>query len=85
MRPKVEAAIDFVHNGGPRAIITNPENLTRSRGETGTQIVPRHGVKDESVYYAISGIVLTAARRQRKESTAPTQDDKAYPCASTRV
>ena len=41
MYPKIEAAIDFVHNGGPRAIITNPENLTRAlRGETGTQIVP---------------------------------------------
>ncbi|MCY3833951.1 MAG: carbamate kinase [Chloroflexi bacterium] len=41
MYPKVEAAIDFVHNGGPQAIITNPENLTRAlRGETGTRIVP---------------------------------------------
>lgn len=41
MYPKIEAAIDFVHNGGPRAIITNPMNLTRAlHGETGTRIVP---------------------------------------------
>ena len=41
MYPKIEAAIDFVHNGGPRAIITDPINLTRAlHGETGTQIVP---------------------------------------------
>ena len=41
MYPKIEAAIDFVHNGGPRAVITNPSNLTRAlHRETGTQIVP---------------------------------------------
>ncbi len=41
MYPKIEAAIDFVHSGGPRAIITNPQNITRAlHGETGTQIVP---------------------------------------------
>ncbi len=41
MYPKVKAAIDFVHNGGPRAIITSPENLTRAlHNETGTSIVP---------------------------------------------
>ena len=41
MYPKIEAAIDFVHNGGPRAIITDPMNLTRAlHGETGTRIVP---------------------------------------------
>lgn len=41
MLPKIEAAIDFVQNGGPRAIITNPENLERAlQGETGTHIVP---------------------------------------------
>lgn len=41
MYPKVEAAIEFVHNGGPRAIITNPINLTRAlHGETGTHVVP---------------------------------------------
>jgi len=41
MYPKVEAAIDFVHNGGPRAIITNPSNLMRAlHGEAGTRIVP---------------------------------------------
>ena len=41
MFPKIEAAVDFVHNGGPRAIITNPANLTRAlHHETGTRIVP---------------------------------------------
>lgn len=41
MYPKIEAAIDFVHSGGPRAIITNPANITRAiNGETGTQVVP---------------------------------------------
>lgn len=41
MLPKIEATVDFVHNGGPQAIITNPANLTRAlHGETGTRIVP---------------------------------------------
>jgi carbamate kinase len=41
MRPKIEAAIDFVQMGGPCAIITDPPNLARAlRGETGTRIVP---------------------------------------------
>jgi carbamate kinase len=41
MLPKIESAMEFVHNGGPKAIITNPENLTRAvNGETGTQIIP---------------------------------------------
>ena len=41
MYPKIEAAIDFVHKGGPRAIITDPANITRAlHHETGTRIVP---------------------------------------------
>ncbi len=41
MLPKIEAAIDFVQNGGPKAIITNPDNLLRAlRGEAGTEIIP---------------------------------------------
>ena len=41
MLPKIEAAVEFVHNGGPRAIITSPDNLQRAlRGETGTRIIP---------------------------------------------
>ena len=41
MYPKIEAAIDFVGNGGPRAIITDPANITRALNhETGTRIVP---------------------------------------------
>lgn len=41
MLPKMQAAVEFVQNGGPRAIITNPENLTSAlNGETGTRILP---------------------------------------------
>ncbi len=41
MLPKIEAAVEFVQNGGPKAIITDPPNLLRAlRGETGTRIVP---------------------------------------------
>lgn len=41
MAPKVEAAIDFVENGGDRALITAPETATEALdGETGTTIVP---------------------------------------------
>ncbi len=41
MLPKVEACIRFLEAGGSRAIITNPENITRAlRGESGTWVVP---------------------------------------------
>lgn len=41
MGPKVQASIWFLERGGQRAVITNPENITRAlRGETGTTIVP---------------------------------------------
>ena len=41
MLPKIEACLDFVRNGGPEAIITDPPNLTRAlHGETGTRILP---------------------------------------------
>jgi len=41
MEPKVQAAISFVENGGDRAIITDPPNLTAAIvGEAGTQILP---------------------------------------------
>ncbi|MEL6525110.1 MAG: hypothetical protein AAFQ07_05305 [Chloroflexota bacterium] len=41
MLPKIEAARQFVQNGGPQAIITNPVNLTRAlQGITGTRILP---------------------------------------------
>lgn len=41
MRPKIEAAVEFLRMGGPTAIITDPMNLARAlRGETGTRIVP---------------------------------------------
>ena len=41
MGPKIEAAIEFLKNGGKRVIITNPENIGAAiaRGK-GTQIVP---------------------------------------------
>jgi carbamate kinase len=41
MAPKIQAAIDYLEQGGTRAIITNPENIQRAVvGETGTHIVP---------------------------------------------
>jgi carbamate kinase len=41
MRPKVEAAIDFVQMGGPCAIITDPPHLAAAlRNQAGTRIVP---------------------------------------------
>jgi carbamate kinase len=39
MRPKVQAALEFLGNGGKRAIITSPRLLTRAlQGEAGTVI-----------------------------------------------
>jgi carbamate kinase len=47
MLPKIEAAVEFVRNGGPQAIITNPANLVRGlRGETGTRIIPGSSAVD---------------------------------------
>lgn len=41
MKPKIEAAVDFVERAGKPAIITSLESLSRAvRGETGTRIVP---------------------------------------------
>jgi len=39
MKPKIEAIIQFLEDGGEKAIITSPENLLRAiRGEAGTTI-----------------------------------------------
>ena len=39
MLPKIQAIIRFLEQGGKRALITNPENITRAlAGETGTWI-----------------------------------------------
>jgi carbamate kinase len=39
MKPKIEAIIQFLENGGEKAIITTPENLLRAyRGEAGTTV-----------------------------------------------
>lgn len=41
MYPKIEAVIDFLERGGPKAIITNPDNIARAMaGETGTVVLP---------------------------------------------
>lgn len=41
MEPKVKAVIDYLKNGGTKAIITNSENMSRAlRGESGTRFVP---------------------------------------------
>lgn len=40
MLPKIQAIIKFLENGGKKALITNPENISRAlNGETGTWIV----------------------------------------------
>ncbi|MBA3534956.1 MAG: carbamate kinase [Ardenticatenales bacterium] len=40
MKPKIEAVLRFLDQGGQKAIITDPPNLERAlRGETGTHIV----------------------------------------------
>jgi carbamate kinase len=40
MAPKIQACIWFIERGGERALITNPENISRAlAGETGTWIV----------------------------------------------
>ncbi|MCA9912198.1 MAG: carbamate kinase, partial [Anaerolineae bacterium] len=41
MLPKMKAAVQFLRNGGPRAIITDPTNLLAAiNGEAGTHILP---------------------------------------------
>lgn len=41
MAPKIEAAIDFIKNGGKKVIITNPEHIGDAiRQGKGTQIIP---------------------------------------------
>ena len=41
MAPKIQAVVQFLENGGKRALITNPENLERAlAGETGTHFTP---------------------------------------------
>jgi carbamate kinase len=41
MGPKIQAALEFLAHGGPRAIITDRANLVRAvEGRAGTQIVP---------------------------------------------
>jgi len=40
MKPKIEAIIQFLENGGEKGIITSPENLLRGiKGEAGTTII----------------------------------------------
>lgn len=41
MGPKVQAALDFIKNGGAEVVITNPENLGKAfRDGAGTHVVP---------------------------------------------
>lgn len=41
MLPKIEAVINFLEKGGPKALITDPPNILRAiNGETGTWIIP---------------------------------------------
>ena len=38
MAPKIQAAVWYLEAGGKEALITNPENIGRALGETGTWI-----------------------------------------------
>jgi carbamate kinase len=50
MRPKVEAALQFLENGGKRAIITAPEYMAAAvRGGAGTEILPPIGAEKIAV------------------------------------
>jgi carbamate kinase len=41
MAPKIEAAVDYLANGGKEALITSPEKLHLAlEGKEGTRIVP---------------------------------------------
>ena len=41
MRPKIEAAIDFLETGGKRVIVTQPHHIEKAlSGIYGTHIVP---------------------------------------------
>jgi carbamate kinase len=41
MKPKIEAALEFIENGGKKVIITQPQNLAEAlEGKNGTHIVP---------------------------------------------
>lgn len=41
MKPKIEACIQFLENGGEKTLITDPPNIPRAlKGETGTWIIP---------------------------------------------
>ncbi len=51
MYPKIEAVISYLEKGGPKALITNPENLARAlRGETGTVICRADGSGSSSCW-----------------------------------
>jgi len=40
MRPKIEAAMQFIQKGGKRAVITSLENIEQAiSGESGTEVV----------------------------------------------
>jgi carbamate kinase len=42
MKPKIEAIIGYLEQGGKEALITNPENIGRAlKGETGTSILAK--------------------------------------------
>ncbi|HRT28695.1 MAG TPA: carbamate kinase, partial [Kiritimatiellia bacterium] len=41
MLPKIQACIQFIENGGKKALITDPEHISDAlEGKTGTWIVP---------------------------------------------
>jgi carbamate kinase len=50
MKPKVEAALQFLESGDKRAIITAPEYMAAAvRGGAGTEILPPVGVEGQKI------------------------------------
>ncbi|CAN8075390.1 unnamed protein product [Agarophyton chilense] len=61
MKPKIEACIKFLENGGKQVLVTDPENISRAlKGVTGTWIFPEQVAResmnthDEKLVYHLS-------------------------------
>ncbi len=57
MRPKIEAALQFLASGGEKVIITNPDNLLNAiDGKTGTIIIHGNDGHETSSHHRIPTI-----------------------------
>jgi carbamate kinase len=63
MKPKIEAALAFLQNGGERVIITNPENILRALdGKTGTIISHSRDDHETPTHHRIPTVQSTHSR-----------------------